>query len=485
MKGATSNIQVNPKAAPSYRESAFFRGGAHTQLGSHAGNPASSTESRTSVLILSASSDDPIGGPQIILSSSTTIAAGTNLREGVVVIGANANDISGNLNPFSMTKHRDVRTLISGSVSSMGTNTRGTSLVSGDLVVSGNAKVIGAFSPAGGLDLPTITMTSTNANEPFIRFRDADHFIRRSTAGNLEFDDSQAPGAPYTLTQLASLAVTDNSDVFAVTHQNGTAPYLAYVASTGSFSFDHSATTNGYVPRRTNQIGSNVFFFVSGAVDSSVHTLETSRGAAVFGGDTIVSGALLVQAPASSIQVPLQVGTVGASASTALAVTGSMVLVDPVPGNDVRLSVEGSSSGLSFRVATGESFKIGSDENITVNGNNRIQLKNSSNRVYGVLDSGVEKLLIENQNTAGVIKINANNGAGHLAVTGSILPGTDSTFNLGSPDMRWANLYTGDLHLRNERGNWTIYEEPDMLVVVNNLTGKKYKMGLTPLEDEE
>ena len=70
-------------------------------------------------------------------------------------------------------------------------------------------------------------------------------------------------------------------------------------------------------------------------------------------------------------------------------------------------------------------------------------------------------------------------------MTGSMIPGADSTYNLGSPTQRWANLYTGDLHLRNERGNWTIYEEPDMLVVVNNLTGKKYKMGLTPLEDEE
>jgi hypothetical protein len=74
---------------------------------------------------------------------------------------------------------------------------------------------------------------------------------------------------------------------------------------------------------------------------------------------------------------------------------------------------------------------------------------------------------------------------GHLAVSGSIVPGFDSEYNLGSPSHRWANVYTGDLHLKNDRGNWTIYEEPDMLVVVNNMTGKKYKMGLTPLEDDE
>ena len=82
----------------------------------------------------------------------------------------------------------------------------------------------------------------------------------------------------------------------------------------------------------------------------------------------------------------------------------------------------------------------------------------------------------------------AANGSGYegiLAISGSIEPGFDNVYNLGSADKRFANLYTGDLHLRNERGDWTIYEEPDMLVVVNNLTGKKYKMGLTPLEDDE
>ena len=62
-----------------------------------------------------------------------------------------------------------------------------------------------------------------------------------------------------------------------------------------------------------------------------------------------------------------------------------------------------------------------------------------------------------------------------------ILPGSDSTYNLGSPQKRFSNVYTGDLHLKNERGDWTLYEEPDMLVVINNITGKKYKINLIPL----
>lgn len=63
-----------------------------------------------------------------------------------------------------------------------------------------------------------------------------------------------------------------------------------------------------------------------------------------------------------------------------------------------------------------------------------------------------------------------------------LVPDGDRTRNLGSSANRFANIYTGDLHLRNERGNWTIVEEPDYLCVINNLTGKKYKMMLQPLD---
>jgi hypothetical protein len=70
----------------------------------------------------------------------------------------------------------------------------------------------------------------------------------------------------------------------------------------------------------------------------------------------------------------------------------------------------------------------------------------------------------------------------NIYVTGSVLPGADTSYNLGSPSQRWANVYTGDLHLRNDRGDWTIVEESDFLCVVNNSTGKKYKMMLQPLE---
>jgi hypothetical protein len=77
---------------------------------------------------------------------------------------------------------------------------------------------------------------------------------------------------------------------------------------------------------------------------------------------------------------------------------------------------------------------------------------------------------------------NGGSITGSFSIQGSIIPSADSTYTLGTDTKRWGHVYTGDLHLRNERGDWTILEEPDFLCVINNKTGQKYKMMLQPID---
>ena len=70
-----------------------------------------------------------------------------------------------------------------------------------------------------------------------------------------------------------------------------------------------------------------------------------------------------------------------------------------------------------------------------------------------------------------------------VEVTGSILPGTDNTFTLGSANYRWSDIYTGDLHLRNDRGDWTLIEESEHLTVRNNKTGQLFRIEMNPVEE--
>ena len=115
-------------------------------------------------------------------------------------------------------------------------------------------------------------------------------------------------------------------------------------------------------------------------------------------------------------------------------------------------------------------------------------------------------LIRANGGTSEVIKIHSDQGTGadsiHLlsdvgGITlqvgsgdtvivngGNLVPSADDTIDLGAADKRWRNIYTGDLHLKNDRGNWTIVEEFDYLSLRNNNTGKLYKFVMEEVLEE-
>jgi len=68
--------------------------------------------------------------------------------------------------------------------------------------------------------------------------------------------------------------------------------------------------------------------------------------------------------------------------------------------------------------------------------------------------------------------------SGTLFLDGNLIPEEDTQYNLGSTAKRWSNVYTGDLHLKNERGDWTLFEEETKLMVKNNLTGEFFNLML-------
>jgi len=91
-----------------------------------------------------------------------------------------------------------------------------------------------------------------------------------------------------------------------------------------------------------------------------------------------------------------------------------------------------------------------------------------------------------------VIKIvfpTAQNGYAHLsfgtqdfgAVSASIIPDANDTRALGSASKKWTTLHsvavtTGDIHMKNENGHYTIDEQADYLRVYNHSNGKYYKL---------
>ena len=73
--------------------------------------------------------------------------------------------------------------------------------------------------------------------------------------------------------------------------------------------------------------------------------------------------------------------------------------------------------------------------------------------------------------------------AGNVVIAAQHLtPSGNGSQDLGGASNQWRNIYTGDLHLSNERGNWTMVEEENMLTIRNNRNGKWYRMAMEEID---
>ena len=90
-------------------------------------------------------------------------------------------------------------------------------------------------------------------------------------------------------------------------------------------------------------------------------------------------------------------------------------------------------------------------------------------------------------------------GRVHLNTATTVLkttqPWVNNAYNLGTSSNRWANLYVNDLQLSNEGkkdtggndvdgtwGDWTLQEGEENIYMINNRTGKKYKIMLKEVD---
>ena len=76
-------------------------------------------------------------------------------------------------------------------------------------------------------------------------------------------------------------------------------------------------------------------------------------------------------------------------------------------------------------------------------------------------------------------------------IVGDIIPSTASTGSIGTTAAPFAEIVadqvtSGDLHLRDDERNahWVLREETDRIVAINKITGKRYAIVLTSIEDE-
>lgn len=270
----------------------------------------------------------------------------------------------------------------------------------------------------------------------------------------------------------------------------------------------------------TGDAGSDVFFFVSGSGASKV---------SLFGGNIATSGSILVKGPSGDSSIAITTAGVLSASSHIFGggnltingnanINGGLLTLSDVSG-DAKLE-QTSAGNLELRNLTNGGDFYGSVRTTGGNTVNFLYVTASiaaSETLVAIMPSiypaAASPFASSDTNffvggapgsKGGATKGTAVFG-GDVMISGSvflgrtgadivsfrsnlgsnIIPDSDMSRNLGSPIRRFANVYTGDLHLRNDRGDYTIIEESDCLTIRFNKTGKRYKFVLEPAPEFE
>jgi hypothetical protein len=356
---------------------------------------------------------------------------------------------------------------ISGSISGSGVDDK-RSLFGGDVVISGSLRQ-GLLVNASGLYSHAEGQTTTASGA-------AAHAEGSSTTASAS--GAHAEGANTTASGIYSHAegLTTTASAIA-SHAEG-----QFTIASGWYSHAEGASTTA----------SGIASHAEGSSTEAVGTYSLAAGIGTIasGSGQNVFGQYNLRNNSTSLFI------IGDGTSTSNATRGDIVRVNKgiSIGRGI-VEVTGSFaatlglSGSLTRLTDGTSYLV-AGTNVTISSASNGQVTISSTGGGTPAGSNTE-LQFNNAGSFGAsANLNFNSSTNLLSLTGSfgmkgnIIPDEDTTYTLGTSEKRWGHVYTGDLHLRNDRGDWTIVEERDYLCVINNITGKKYKMMLQPIDSE-
>jgi hypothetical protein len=204
--------------------------------------------------------------------------------------------------------------------------------------------------------------------------------------------------------------------------------------------------------------------FSVGTVADFSDTLNV-QGAASFENNVTITGSLAFDTNSNSIDRILDEDDMTSDSATALATQQSIkAYVDAqVTAQDLDMASDSAIAGTSNEIETsfsGQTLTIGLPDSVTIT---------SDLTVNGNTNLG-------NDQSVDSVTFNAQ----LLAASTNVDIGSDAN-RFG--DVYATNVYTGDFHMKNERGDWTLFEESDHIRIRNNATGQEFKLDMTPVEE--
>jgi len=320
----------------------------------------------------------------------------------------------------------DVFLFVSGAVDGK-EHGEGVALFGGDVLVSGNLMPLHLSA----------SLTRLASGKSFLKAGSNVTIVTSSADGQVTITSSggsTSPGGSTTFVQFndggafggdSGMVYAKNADHLTVSNVTVSAELGVADAISGTYYVPYSGDNSIQLTSGTVEHDkSDTFFFVSGSSTRMGQSAPIGQGHALIGGDLVISGAIRggkpTGAPANLLRF---ISTQQQFGAGAIPVTTAL----KGPGSDTSFFVSGA-VGAGTSAATRKTY--------------------AGLSVFG----------------------------GDVIMSGSVLPGVDNTRDLGSSTNRWANIYTGDLHLKNDRGDWTMIEEPTYLSLRNNSSGKVYRI---------
>ena len=424
-----------------------------------------------------ATSDVTVGASKTLDVSAGTLttSAAQNLA---IVQGAGANVDVGTFDLRAQTLTADgltaTRVVFAG--------TDGVLSSDADMVFAGDTLTVtklGAFEAAGAIDFSDEAMTNVNVDSGA---------IDGATIGAA----SAGAGTFTTLTATTSVLGTLGGNV---DHSN----YNSTNVDIDSGAID--GTVIG-----ANSAAAGTFAALAGTTLAASTSLALATGATVTGidnGSLGTSATLLATQGAIKTYVDAQVtaqdldfaGDSGGALSIdldseSLTIAGSTGLKTVGSSNTLTVSLDFNSMGSSVTT-------VNDADIIAVYDADAMSYKKITRRNF-IESSALDAINIDGGSIDGTV-IGAASAAAATVTTlgmsshltfssGATIKTGGNSVNLGESANKFAavyatNVYTGDMHLKNERGDWTIFEESDHLRIRNNTTGQTFKMGMTPIEE--
>lgn len=213
-------------------------------------------------------------------------------------------------------------------------------------------------------------------------------------------------------------------------------------------------------------------------LSGSTVTIGANAGTTTIRGGTVV-GDQTTQNLFNTVATTLNIGgaattavNIGGNGGTASVLNPTVTLTNATTlnVNGANPTVAATSNGtltlFNTNLTAVNAFGAATNINIGADGSGALYLKNATVNISG-------SALISGNSTLGSDSTDKIYFSGSAA--SSLVPDSNNAYDLGSPSLRWRNMYTGDLHLRNDRGDWTIIEEREFLSITNNHSGKRYK----------